>query len=38
MVDEAAVRKIVEGAGGQENIRTLGHCMTRQMFRLKDFD
>jgi PTS system beta-glucosides-specific IIC component len=38
MVDEAAVRKIVEGAGGQENIRTLGHCMTRLRFRLKDFD
>lgn len=38
MVDEAAVREIVEGAGGQENIRTLGHCMTRLRFRLKDFD
>ena len=38
MVDEAAVRKIVEGAGGQENIRTLGHCMTRLRFKLKDFD
>lgn len=38
MMDEAALRGIVDGVGGEGNIRTLGHCMTRLRFKLKDFN
>ncbi len=36
MVDSAIADQIIEAIGGEDNVVTLGHCMTRLRFALKD--
>lgn len=36
--DKTIADQIVLAVGGAGNIKTLGHCMTRLRFKLKDFD
>ena len=38
MADRDIARQIIEAVGGESNVLTLGHCMTRLRFTLKDMN
>lgn len=38
MTDKIPVEQIIGAIGGEQNVRTLGHCMTRLRFKLRSFD
>ena len=36
MADINIAKQIIDAVGGEENVKTLGHCMTRLRFTLKN--